>query len=1143
MKLRNRIISIVTCAAMLLTMLPAQVFAEEEPVTVTIFTTNDIHGTMEGDGTVGIVQAAAMKASTPNALLADAGDATQGASFATISQGEDVIRMMNAAGYDVMAAGNHEFDYGTEQLLSNAETAEFPIISANVKLNDELMLPPTAIVEQAGKTIGFIGLTTVNTLNTANPEKLAGVSFSDEAAAAKEQIKALADQTDAIVLICHLGDNEAAVKCTSKDLLDALSDSELAEVAAVIDGHSHTVEDMTYERGNVSVPVVQTGVYSSGIGKLELTFNNGKVTADGDVLTAAEASEYQLTDAGKAAAEKVQKALDDIKAEQEKTLGEELCYNRIPLWGGYIYYDYAEPRIVETSYGDFVTDAFAEYAAAFNEQNKLSLPVIAVENGGGISAALPMGKVTRGDVLNAFNHGNMVEVYTVTPAQLKTALEAGLTMTGQDETGLLIRERVSGSFLQVSGFEYTYDPSGESGNKVKEIKLEDGTALSLTDTSTKLLLATNNYVGGSFAALGCEKLGELGGEDQLISDYILSFTSVSSLLNYQVLGNRIKIYNDKAPDTYTVKIPVYLPDGKTVQPGAKANICVDGEQSQPVATDEDGNIVMTVPSGAHTFVLLESSDDMPVYTNNYSGSGTVTTKPGYYSLSFKAEELPAFDPEVEKDIDEAIQYLKEKVVEYNEWIEKNITELTDDKKEDFYKSMDRILDIAEQDLRSLGTIDKVEERKAYYDNNMQINMHNVYVRDSIEYYCKEIDALEFVSDEIKQEAKSSVANAALQYSAHVLGDVLNHVDPAETLKNIKVYDSIMYLGACEAYIEDNYLYCKGYLDLLRHHSDADINEYREKIEEMYKEAKDILANYTDAEAAANTINKYFDDSDAFIDSILMSEYTNLVNGFIPDTFDWIVTNYSEKLADISDEEVKAIRDEFIKVAEESVEPIREETQKDQPSSDNLKAIVNKVISKFDQSVLEVFYTNSKNKLSAAASDAKAALEGMEEEYNVDLSDYIADIDKALEAGIDSLNTEYQKLADENYSISLIEEEDAPFDVSDEAIAEAYDRLNSAITSAQEQIYTVLDSAADESESEPESQPESQPESEPESQPDSTPESQPESEPESQPESQPDENPDTGYPIGGAVIVTLILSGCAAAAMPISRKLRREKNDK
>lgn len=65
-------------------------------------------------------------------------------------------------------------------------------------------------------------------------------------------------------------------------------------------------------------------------------------------------------------------------------------------------------------------------AAAYAGQEKLDYPVIALENGGGISATLPYGQVTRGDILNAFNHGNTIEVLTVTPADLYGAVEAGL---------------------------------------------------------------------------------------------------------------------------------------------------------------------------------------------------------------------------------------------------------------------------------------------------------------------------------------------------------------------------------------------------------------------------------------------------------------------------------------------------------------------------------------------------------------------------------------------------------------------------------------------------------------------------------------------------------------------------------------------
>ncbi len=620
--------------------LPA--FAEDQPAagstadTVTIYTTNDIHGIVaNSDTAIGLAQAAGIAASTENALLVDAGDATQGASFATITQGADVIRMMNAAGYDVMAAGNHEFDYGAEQLLANAELAEFPILSANVKQNGEAMLYPYTIVKAGGHRIGFIGLTTADTATSTNPAKLTGVTFEGEIDAAKAQIEAIKDQTDAIVLVCHMGDNAAAVQVTSEDLLAGLTPAELAEVTAVIDGHSHSDENKTY--ADTGIPVIQTKTGFTKLGKIVLTFDGDQVTAAGEVLDYDAAMAVSLTKEGEAAKEKVEKLLEEITAEQEEVLGKKLCENLSPVWGGNIYWDYSESRIVETAYGDFVTDAFASYAAEFAKQQKLDWPVVAVENGGGISAPMPAGTVTRGDILNAFNHGNMVDVLQVTPAQLYTALEVGLTATGQGEDGLLLRERVSGSFLQVSGFTYAYDPAGETGSKVTAVTLPDGTELKRTDTTTKLLLATNSYVAGFDGIAEGEKLGELGGEDQIVEEYLLSQTENGTKpLSVPVTADRILIANDQSPETYSVVIPVKDAEGKTTAVGKTVHILSEEGEIETVI-EEDG-VHLTLQKGPHTIYLEECADRVPVYVNNYSGSGTVTTADGYYHLYFVVDE-------------------------------------------------------------------------------------------------------------------------------------------------------------------------------------------------------------------------------------------------------------------------------------------------------------------------------------------------------------------------------------------------------------------------------------------------------------------------------------------------------------------------
>ena len=100
---------------------------------VVIYHTNDTHGYLEGDGesVVGIALAAALKESTPDSILVDAGDATQGLPLASLTKGADVIGLMNLAGYDLMAAGNHEFDFGTETFLENVRQAQFAVLAAN----------------------------------------------------------------------------------------------------------------------------------------------------------------------------------------------------------------------------------------------------------------------------------------------------------------------------------------------------------------------------------------------------------------------------------------------------------------------------------------------------------------------------------------------------------------------------------------------------------------------------------------------------------------------------------------------------------------------------------------------------------------------------------------------------------------------------------------------------------------------------------------------------------------------------------------------------------------------------------------------------------------------------------------------------
>ena len=125
---------------------------------IVIYHTNDMHGNVEN-----LASVKTLKDNTENALLIDAGDATQGSSLATYTKGQAIIDIMNTTGYDVATLGNHEFDFGSEKAVENMKRAKFTPISANVvDTNGNLLLNgingngANVIEEVNGKKLVFL---------------------------------------------------------------------------------------------------------------------------------------------------------------------------------------------------------------------------------------------------------------------------------------------------------------------------------------------------------------------------------------------------------------------------------------------------------------------------------------------------------------------------------------------------------------------------------------------------------------------------------------------------------------------------------------------------------------------------------------------------------------------------------------------------------------------------------------------------------------------------------------------------------------------------------------------------------------------------------------------------------------------------
>ncbi len=588
---------------------------------INIIHTNDMHGSLAPSGSsIGIDKVATLKKLSDNALLFDAGDATQGVSFATLSKGEDVIKAMSMADYDGMTLGNHEFDYGIEKLKENIILAQFPVFSANTEtevLNmpeKEPLVRDSHIYPVGDYTVGVFGLTTTNTRTSTNPKNVETVTFTDEIETASSQISHLTEAgVDVVLGLVHLGVTED-VNCTSTQLATAMKDTSLD---VIIDGHSHTVVTTAVD----GVTIAQTGNGGANVGYVEIDINEDEtVEIDATTLTKAFFDNIE-------ADSEVSAFLDSITEKQSETTKTVIAKTDSALWGGYIN-NIAETRLHETNLGDLICDSMISETNEMVDDAYKSLPVVAVVNGGGIRATIPAGDITWGNVIDVLPFSNTIMYTEVTPKVIYEMLEHSVaSINSQDkETGLIDAE-MSGGFLQIGGMSFEYNPNGNDGNKVIAVYLDGNVkALEKTDESTKIVLASNDYIiagGDGYDMLGNLKtLGEGRGLAEILMDYIKDTT-----VSCPVTNNRIRPVSEYEPKDYTAHMYVKNPDDTPLK-DKEITYSIDGVENKG-KTDADGILSVTVSDGPHTVSIGMES----VYVNNYSGNGVIEID-GDYPITY-----------------------------------------------------------------------------------------------------------------------------------------------------------------------------------------------------------------------------------------------------------------------------------------------------------------------------------------------------------------------------------------------------------------------------------------------------------------------------------------------------------------------------
>jgi 2',3'-cyclic-nucleotide 2'-phosphodiesterase (5'-nucleotidase family) len=217
---------------------------EQRSVILNILHTNDLHGRIEPyflleDGRVlgGMARIATVvnniRQMEENVILVDAGDTIHGTGLSDLYEGKSMISVMNAIGYDVMVAGNHDFHWrGAEVVLARSKEATFPIISANIIWRDKRtpLLPPFVIIERGGLRVGFLGLTTTGTPGTVGHGLVADLEFLSPLQTAQLYVPYLEREADIVVVLSHL---ERAIE-------DRIA-KEVPGIDVIVHGHFHTL--------------------------------------------------------------------------------------------------------------------------------------------------------------------------------------------------------------------------------------------------------------------------------------------------------------------------------------------------------------------------------------------------------------------------------------------------------------------------------------------------------------------------------------------------------------------------------------------------------------------------------------------------------------------------------------------------------------------------------------------------------------------------------------------------------------------------------------------------------------------------------------------------------------------------------------
>ena len=435
-----------------------------DEVAAVILHTNDIHAGYEDNiGYDGLVlYKKELESIYKNVLLVDAGDAIQGSVIGSISEGTEIIRIMNRAGYDLATPGNHEFDFGFDALEECSELLSCGYICANFCTSDgEPVFRPWKILETGGLKIGFVAAVTPDTFTRSRFRTIVnevgepmydfladgtGDRLCDALQKSIDEVRA--SGADYVILISHLGrDTKAPSVYSSNAVVGKLTGLDI-----VIDSHTHEVYNTQIpDKEGRMIPIVQAGEKLKAFGQLTIYRDGHLETTLVDQVPSVSGIPSELVRRGRTERyvdPEMKAFLDDITASYAPMLERKIGYNPCDLivWDGVRDYNRAE----ENGLCDLVTDSQRVFTGA----------QATMINAGSVRNNLNAGEITYKDVLNTLPYYNEIVKASVSGQMILDALEFSVSF---------LPERVGG-FLQVSGISFSVNTAIESSVQKDEKK-------------------------------------------------------------------------------------------------------------------------------------------------------------------------------------------------------------------------------------------------------------------------------------------------------------------------------------------------------------------------------------------------------------------------------------------------------------------------------------------------------------------------------------------------------------------------------------------------------------------------------------------------------------------------------------------------